>query len=169
VKFHAPLNLDYILKRLRVDLESGDCFWIDPGKNHPSLRGKLAGSAKRSQRDKWYWIIPLDGTPYLRSQIVFTAKTGVWPLAKIDHKDGNSLNDRADNLRAATIQQNNWNHSFRAKASPLPMGVRRTTSGKYQARITVDYRPQCLGTFDSPAGAAAAYQEARQRLFGEFA
>jgi type V secretory pathway adhesin AidA len=111
----------------------------------------------------------VDLRQYLRSQIVFAVKTGAWPTDLIDHENGNSLDDRGDNLRPATQMQNAWNHKGRAKASLLPMGVRATRSGRYQARIQVDKKPKVVGVFDTPDAAQAAYQLARKEHFGDYA
>ena len=53
-----------------------------------------------------YWIIVYKGRRYLRSRLVFLLKYGHWPKGEIDHKDGNPLNDRWQNLYDATHFEN---------------------------------------------------------------
>jgi type V secretory pathway adhesin AidA len=166
---HPPLTIAFILARLRVDVALGRVHWVDATKHHRRLEGSEAGYARSGGNGKSYWVVKLNGIQYLRSQIVFAVKTGAWPTDLIDHENGNSLDDRGDNLRPATQMQNAWNHKGRAKASLLPMGVRATRSGRYQARIQVDKKPKVVGVFDTPDAAQAAYQLARKEHFGDYA
>lgn len=166
---HPPLTQEQISKRLDVDVASGVVRWRDATKHHRPLVGRLAGYARKGRHDKHYWVIKINEIQYLRSQIVFAVKTGAWPDALIDHINGNSLDDRGENLRAATAMQNAWNHKTRAKASPLPMGVRRTRSGRYQARLSINKKAVVVGVFDCPVQAANAYQFARKEAFGDYA
>ena len=166
---HAPLSIDYINSRLTVDMNTGIAYWKDPSKFHPGLIGKVAGCATKNRADKVYWIIRIDSTPYPRAHIVFALKTGKWPALCVDHKNGNPLDDSPDNLREATKLQNSWNMKGMKKKSQLPMGVRKTTSGKFQARITVKRESVYIGSFESPLEASAAYKAARATYYGEFA
>ena len=164
-----PLSLAEIKERISVDLETGRCVWVDATKYHSRLNGLEAGSARGSRSGKSYWIIKINGVPYKRAQIVLMVKTHRWPDDMVDHEDGNSLNDKASNLRHATGLQNAWNHKSRAKKSPLPMGVRQTRPGKYQARIAVKNKQMSLGVFGTIGEAVLAYQAARKEYFNDFA
>lgn len=169
MKKHPPLDIEYILQRLRIDLNAGKVYWIDATKHHKNLIGKEAGFKRAGHQGKWYWIIKIDGIPYLRSQIILTVATGIWPTNMVDHKNGDSLDDRADNLRHATELQNAWNHKGRKRRIQLPMGIRQLPSGRYQARIVVNKRMNTLGTFDVIDDAVAVYKIARIQHFGDFA
>lgn len=164
-----PLSVEFILSRLAVDVESGTATWIDATKHHRHLIGKPAGCRVPGRRGKDYWVIRLNGIGYRRSHIIFAVKTGAWPTQLIDHRDGNSLNDKGDNLRPATQAQNCWNIKTQRKASGLPMGVRELTPGRYQARIAVNKESICLGVHETAEAASFAYQQARSQHFGEFA
>jgi len=163
-----PLTVSEITERLNVDLETGICTWRDATKYHRPLVGCLAGHAQAKNSGKTYWLIKLNGHPYRRAQLVLTVATGRWPTETVDHIDGNSLNDRAANLRHATIMQNAWNHKRRAKKADTPMGVRRLPSGRFQARIAVNKQQQIIGVFDTVQAAEAAYMQARKENYGAF-
>lgn len=170
MKRFTPLSVEEIRQRLDVDLASGICRWIDPTKHHLNLIGQVAGGKRPSSENKSYWVIKLNGIPYKRSQIVLTVATGIWPTEAVDHINGNSLDDRAENLRHATWTQNAWNHKTRAKKSNLPMGVRVLKgSTQFQARICCDKKMHFLGMYPTPDLAHAAYLAKRKELFGEFA
>lgn len=163
-----PLSLESIASRLSVDLLAGKCFWKDPTKHHMNLLGKEAGNARKNRHGGFYWVIKLSGIPYKRAQIILMVKTGKWPAQMVDHENGDSLDDRALNLRHATGTQNAWNHRTRAKKSPLPMGVREVKSGRFEARIACEKKSFTIGLFDTPQAASAAYINKRKELFNEY-
>jgi hypothetical protein len=85
----------------------------------------------------------------------------IGPGLLIDHINGNPKDNRLSNLRLSTATQNMQNASKR-KAG-LRGAVFHKGSGKWQASIRLH-----LGTFDTEAEAAAAYEAAAERLHGEF-
>lgn len=88
----------------------------------------------------------------------------------IDHKDGNGENNRPENLRAATRQQNSWNIGPRDGTFSGVKGVKPSSgSRRWQAVIRVDGKQKNLGSFKEIEDAAAAYRAAALDLHGEFA
>jgi HNH endonuclease len=85
----------------------------------------------------------------------------------VDHIDGNGLNNRRDNLRICTPQQNRRNTRPRRKSSAF-LGVSRR-GDKYAARIKHNDRELYLGTFDDEIAAARARDCQAKELFGPFA
>jgi len=163
-----PLTKAEIYERLRVDADGGRCYWIKPSKYNPKLQGEEAGYARLCAGGKYYWVIKIDSCAYKRSQIILMCKTGLWPSDTVDHKDGNSLNDKCGNLRHATYLENSRNQKNRAKKSILPMGVNALQKG-FGARIQDEGKSIWLGVFPTPEGASAAYRAKRIELFGAFA
>jgi len=162
-------TLGQLKARLHVDVVAGAVTWIDATKQHVGLNGKVAGGPRANHCGKQYWHVKVNSQPIKRSHIVFLFATGRWPVHQIDHINGDSLDDRISNLREASQTQNAWNHKTRAKTSTCPMGVRKLPSGRFQARIAVEKRKVCIGTFDSEIQAEQAYQQKRKELFGEYA
>lgn len=155
-------------KLFRLDRETGRLYWLSPTKYHPKLAGKEAGAAQRN-RGKVYWAVQIDGKKIKRGRIVFYMTRGFWPSPCVDHINGDSTDDRPENLRQATIEQNAWNHKSRKKQSACPMGVRKTEHGNYQARITHNKQVHHLGVFETQEQASKAYLLKRKELFCEFA
>lgn len=163
---HPPLTLEQINSRLVVDLEAGRCLWRDATKHHRRLNGQEAGCPRKcSNGHGAYWVIKINRVPYKRAQIVLMVASGIWPSDVVDHKNGDKLDDRAGNLRHATVMHNNWNHKRRAKKASTPMGVRMTESGRFQARIRCNNKLISIGTFSTEEAAASAYQSKRKELF----
>lgn len=159
----------YLKQRLLYSPKSGVFYWISPPPAHSDLLGELAGSPTLCN-GKAYWTITIDRVKYKRSRLAFLYITGAMPPDQIDHINGNSLDDRWQNLRPATATENAWNHKGRARKVNLPMGVRKNaSSGRFSARIGVRGKQISLGSFDTPEEAHAVYLNARKQYFGEFA
>lgn len=89
-----------------------------------------------------------------------------WSL--VDHINGDGLDDRRVNLRAATHAQNNANVRLRRDNHSGFKGVADSRSGRWRAYIGSSPVLH-IGTFDTPEEAARAYDAAAIQHFGEFA
>ena len=161
------VSAEKVRKLFWYDQNTGAMIWISPPKNHYRMLHKLAGTPRTKNGKSYLWV-KIDGRAYSLSRVAFLWMTGEWPVNQIDHKDGDSLNNKWDNLREATKTQNAWNHKTRAKKHSLPMGVRETPYG-FQARITKNKIIYSLGVFATADTARQAYEMKRQEFFGEFA
>jgi hypothetical protein len=89
---------------------------------------------------------------------------------EIDHKDGNTLNNRFSNLRLATSSQNKTSRGVRADNRIGYKGVGKNPNGtKYTSYIIRDGKKKSLGSYSSPDEAALAYNRAAIELWGEYA
>lgn len=166
--------------------ETGQIFWkkerpIHHFKNAHGMRihnskwgGKEAGTTFKDSFGILRRSISLNGYGrFLVHRIIFVLYGEPDPgLLQIDHKDGDALNNRRDNLRLATNKLNNANigrKSYLGRVRHLPKGVYPNGVGKWQAKIKVNYKTICLGTYKSPEEASDAYERAAKHYFGEFA
>lgn len=90
-------------------------------------------------------------------------------IKKVDHKDGDRLNNRRQNLRCATGSQNagNKRKSSRPKSSRFKGVYWHKQRGQW--RVSVANPQQFLGAFTDEAEAAAVYDRAARARWGEFA
>lgn len=88
----------------------------------------------------------------------------------VDHVNGNGLDCRRANLRAATCAQNLWNAGPSANNKSGFKGVHWSSSaGKWQAQIMFNMKKKSLGYFEDKNDAHKAYQAAAAKYHGEFA
>lgn len=103
--------------------------------------------------------------PIWMHRIILDAPDGV----KVDHINGDGLDNRRANLRLCTNAQNSYNSRLVRKGNDTGLkGVSRARRGWF-ARITVNYKQIDLGVFPSSKLAALAYDAAARQHFGEFA
>ena len=90
---------------------------------------------------------------------------------EVDHKNGNPLDNRRDNLRLVTHHKQMMNRSAnKGSACPEQAGVYRDNrNGSWYAQIEIDDDVIHLGTFDSVENAIEARKHAEQKHFGEYA
>jgi hypothetical protein len=88
----------------------------------------------------------------------------------VDHKNGDSLDNRRLNLRAATHAQNMQNVGITKANTSGYKGVNwNSAAGKWHARIRVSGKRFHLGLFETAEDAHAAYTAAALKYHGEFA
>lgn len=169
IVYHDDVIQGTLRQLFHYNQRSGELIWVNPPKNHTRMLGKSAGSLRHSRNGKCYLWVKINGRAYSLSRLAFLWMTGRWPADQIDHKNGDSLDNRWVNLREATRLQNSWNHKGRAKSTALPMGVRERPNGGFEARIRKEGTTHYLGTFPTVSSARLAYQRKRKEFFGEFA
>lgn len=87
----------------------------------------------------------------------------------VDHKDGNGLNNQRANLRKCDRSQNAANTRSKKNAAKYPGCSYSKARKKWRAHVRVRGVRKCVGEFDDPDQAVAAYRNARAIEFGEFA
>jgi len=88
-----------------------------------------------------------------------------------DHENGDTLDNRKENLRVATESQNKQNsHRKGSDCSSRFKGVsQHKPSGKWEAYIKLDGKKKHLGLYSSELDAAKAYDIAAKELFQDYA
>jgi hypothetical protein len=104
--------------------------------------------------------------PFLMHRLVLSAGPG----EIVDHINGNTLDNRRENLRFADIRQNAMNRIKRSGCSSQYKGVSFDSRRKtWRAVIRIRGKFTNLGSFSSEELAARRYDAAARHNFGEFA
>jgi hypothetical protein len=142
----------------RVEYRDGELYWIKPH----LFAGKIVGNFKTPGEAR-----RITNGPSVH-RLIYYIHHG-WVPRIIDHKDGNTRNNRIENLRAATEEQNQAN-SKRAKNNTSGFkGVSyHKPTGKWTSSIRLHNKAKYLGKFDTAEEAHAAYCAAGERLRGEY-
>lgn len=87
-----------------------------------------------------------------------------------DHKNRNKKDNRMENLRPCTTQQNLYNKSKSKRNTSGVMGVSwHNIADKWMARLSIDHKCIYLGLFVNKDDAIRARLNAEVKYFGEFA
>lgn len=90
-------------------------------------------------------------------------------VSRIDHRNGDGLDNTRKNLRVSTRSQNGANQHRTCGSSGYRGASWDWESGRWRAQITKDGHTYHLGRFESEEEAARAYDVAALRMHGEFA
>lgn len=92
------------------------------------------------------------------------------PKIEIDHINGKENDNRKENLRSVTHQQNSMNKSLDKNNTSGHKGVHYCKSeNKWKSYITFEGKRKNLGTFENLEEAVVARKEAEKKYYGEFA
>ena len=141
------------------------------------VRIKKSGGEKIGSVAGWETIC--NGRPYRKLSVlsktvyihhaIFILHHGHLPKY-IDHIDGNSLNNKIENLRAATQSQNMANSKKKNTNTSGYKGVTfRKDTKKWQSAIMVNGKHISLGSYENKEDAAMAYEAGALKYYQEFA
>lgn len=103
-----------------------------------------------------YRRVKINGKSYMIHRLIWVMQVGTEPDI-IDHKDGNGLNNKWDNLRSVNKQENNRNQRKRKDNVSGVCGVCwATQSNKWVVIINFDGKQHKLGYFKNFDDAVAA-------------
>lgn len=146
-----PIDVDLLAWRWNVQIKhGGKCY---------ACRIVSGPKTKR-----WTWV----GL----HRLILERKLGRQLLSKeyTDHINGDSLDNRRDNLRVCTCAQNLRNARKRSDNTSGYKGVTyRSRDSIWEANIQVDGKQIYLGRFQTAEAAYGAYCEAAVKYHGEFA
>jgi hypothetical protein len=141
-----------------IQLTQGKTAIIDT--NAYPLVAAYRWHAQQYRKDLWYAASRLCG---LMHNLIRPGLRG-----RLDHKDGNGLNNRRQNLRPASKSQNRFN-SRKQEGSSQFRGVSwHKSTHRWRAYIHVDGRHIHLGTALSEYGAWKKREIAEQRYYSGF-
>ena len=163
-------NNDLITTQQQVidlfDYKDGNLYWrINPRKIGNEIKpGSIAGTLVSGGT---YIAVQYKRKRYFAHILIFLYHYG-WVPEQIDHIDTNPLNNKIENLRAATPSQNQYNkHAQKNNV----LGVKNVSKNgnKYYVGFKINGKFTRIGSFYSIKDAETAAREFRAKLHGEFA
>tara|TARA_B110000503_G_C7081441_1_gene385341 strand:- start:13 stop:534 length:522 start_codon:yes stop_codon:yes gene_type:complete len=143
----SKLSHEHLLAILEYFPDIGIFVWKERNCKGFSSSGKEAG-CKHKIIGRHY--IKINNISYFRSRLAWFYVHGVWPKSELDHRNMIKDDDRIENLREATRQQNLWNRNRtrrEIKNKNLPRCI--TIVGKrFKVVLKHENKPKYLGTFD---------------------
>jgi hypothetical protein len=158
----SKLTQAMLKDRLSYDPETGDFYW-KPGKCLIAPESK-AGTVKNG-----YIAISISRANFFAHRLAWLYMTGDWPEEYVDHINGNGLDNRWINLRAATRSQNQHNGPLRANNKSGYKNVCwDKRNRKWVVKVCKDKKVYEGGLFTDLEKAALAAEALRNQLHGDF-
>lgn len=171
----SRVDKSIIRDALEYNYKTGDLIWKKRPRFHFKTRTAMnnfnkrwAGSLIRNIGNDGYYRLSIDHHRYKAHRIIWFLHYGSFPSQYIDHLDGNKLNNKIDNLRDVTIQENAKNTKINVKSKTKIMGVGwHKMSKKWRARIkhtcNGEKKEHYLGVFDNFFDACCARKSAENK------
>jgi hypothetical protein len=157
------LTVDLLNHLFEYDKETGNLIW------KIQQRGIRKGSIAGSVKSHGYLCVGINYKSYRAHRLIFLMHKGYLPKT-IDHINGDRLDNRIENLRAATVGQNQHNRKTNANNTSGYKGVSwNKACKKWLSQIKLEGKRIHLGYFDNVEEAAEAVRKAREELHGDFA
>ena len=152
------LSLEELQERF-VYVEGQLIYKKDVGRGHKT--GDVAGSYNA----RGYVQVKIKGQIYRIHRIIFFMHNGYIPKY-LDHKDGIKNNNRIENLRPATMQQNSWNRPVTKNSIS---GIKGVYWAKHAKKWLAQGDGKHLGYFKTLEEAKICVEKYRKIHHGEFA
>ena len=162
-KKDQTLPIQVLRDCLLYDCETGLIYWKIKPAGTRRVAGDVAGNV---DKQRGYVQIRLLGKKMYGHRVAWALHYGEWPNAEVDHINLNKSDNRLNNLRLVTHQQNLWNQP-RRPSKVGRKGVYRTKSG-FMAQIKHMKKTIYIGHFATEDEASDAYEKKASELRGAF-
>lgn len=149
--------------------DRGRLKWIKSPRNGISLGDPADTSISAKGTSHPYRITGFNKKRYQTHRIIYYLHYKTWPQI-VDHINGNTLDNRIENLRACSYAENARNSRKSKRNTSGVKGVTWNKSRKkWQAGVTVNKKFKNLGYYESIEDAEQARKNAVSIIHGEFA
>ena len=159
---YAILTQEFLKEHL--EYRDGHLWWIKP----TARRVKVGQQFGNNHRDG-YSRGMLKGKSYLEHRLIWLYHSGIWPKEHIDHINGIKDDNRIENLRECTAQQNQFNKKSWGKTSSHKGVSWHKQRKKWVAQYWYKSKIYYLGRYETEEEAAEAYRKATEHLHKEYA
>ena len=168
----APKKIwvDEALKLFCYDETSPSClrYKVDrtPKRHAGDMAGALTGGLKKPSR---YWEVIVLGKKIRAHWVVWAIHHGDFPIL-LDHINGNSQDNRIENLREADAVTNGQNRRISRNNTTGVKNVSFIKSiSRFRVSIAIDKRMKTIGEYLTLEEASEAARQAREKYHGEYA
>lgn len=151
---------------------TGDLFWKE---KHPSpcipegerkrWNARYAGKPAITADDgKGYRRGNVQGQMLFAHRIVWAMHKGCWPNSDIDHINGQTKDNRIENLRAVSRSINMRNQKRRRNAHPVAIGMRKSSKNTWSVSIGENGHQRYIGNYACIGQAVKARRRAEHLL-----
>ena len=148
-----------------LEYRDGHLWWVKP----TSIRVKI-GQQFGSCHNGGYRRGMLKSKNCYEHRLIWFYHYGKWPKDQIDHINGVKDDNRIENLREATKQQNSFNRKSGKDSSSTYKGVSwDKQSKKWEGRYTYKGKSYFIGYYATEEEAAEAYRKATEHLHKDYA
>ena len=152
------------LLREHFEYRDGHLWWAKPTAKRVRV-GQQFGSCYNTG----YMVGGLKGKIYLEHRLIWLYHHGVWPKDQVDHINGIKVDNRIENLRECTVQQNNFNRKSYGKTSKYKGVCWNREKEKWRAQYKYKRKVNHVGYYTTEEEAAEAYRKATEHLHKEYA
>ena len=157
------LTVDLLNELCTYDKETGKLYW------KAARQGVTVGKEAGALDKNGYSILRINYKRYRTHRVVFLMHKGYLPVV-LDHIDGDRANNRLDNLRPASLHQNQYNRKLNNNNKTGFKGVSYNAKQKmFIAAINHQGQRISLGSYNTPEEADKVVRAAREELHGNFA
>lgn len=167
-------TVEYLKEALRYEPDTGKFFWRSDRPRHHfnSDRGwnisnsVYGGKEAGISREKGYIIICINKVRYYAHRLAWMIHYGEDPgILQVDHINRDPSDNKIENLRLATNQENSFNSERRSsKQNDAPRGIMKYLDGRYESRIKYNGSVLYLGVFGTMEEAQSARRKKAEEL-----
>ena len=146
------------------DFVTGKLFWKKLSGKRAKIGDEAGGLTKAGYR-----FITLENQHYYGHNILWAMYYNVWPVGILDHINGIRDDNRPENLREVTVQQNVHNRTMHKNNKSGIRGVywdKQTT--RWRVKITFNGVVKHLGRYKDKELAELVYEVAADKYFGKY-
>ena len=141
--------------------KDGDLYWKVLNKKRNTIAGNI--------NNHGYRIVHLGSKIYSAHRIVYMMQHGALP-DRLDHIDGNKLNNRIENLRPATRSENAFNTKPPSTNKSGSKNVFYSVGNKaYRVSLVINGKKKHIGYYKDLELADLVATEARNKYHGKYA
>ena len=143
------------------DYRDGNLYW-------KNKKGRIPAGALAGTQSHHYWQVCIVYVLYRNHRLIWIYHNRTEPR-QIDHINGNTFDNRIENLRECSASENQRNRKRNKSNTSGVKGVNWCKQKrKWRARINVDGKEIHVGFFDSLEQAREKTEQAREKIHGIF-